>query len=36
MSQVVYGYTLAEIARHLGVHCATAGRLLKVAEENAK
>ena len=32
----VHGYTLAEIANHLGVHYATAGRLLNLANDDAK
>ncbi|MGC8763986.1 MAG: REP-associated tyrosine transposase [Acidobacteriota bacterium] len=35
-AHVVHGYTLAEIAKHLGVHYATAGRLLKLAMNDAK
>lgn len=31
-AHVVHGYTLAEIARHLGVHYATAGRQLRRAD----
>lgn len=34
-AHVVHGYTLSEIAKHLGVHYATAGRLLKVEMDNA-
>ena len=35
-AHTVHGYTLAEIANHLGVHYATAGRLLKLADDDAK
>jgi hypothetical protein len=35
-AHVSYGYTLAEIAKHLGIHYSTAGRLLKLANDNAK
>ncbi|MEW5764517.1 MAG: REP-associated tyrosine transposase [Acidobacteriota bacterium] len=35
-AHVIHGYTLAEIAKHLGVHYATAGRLLKLAERGGK
>ncbi len=34
-AHVIHGYTLALIAKHLGVHYATAGRLLKLAERDA-
>jgi len=35
-AHVSYGYTLAEIAKYLGIHYSTAGRLLKLANDNAK
>ena len=35
-AHVFYGYTLAEIAKHLGIHYATAGRLLKLSDGPSK
>lgn len=35
-AHTVHGYTLAEIANHIGVHYATAGRLLKLANDDAQ
>ena len=35
-AHTVHGYTLAEIANHQGFHYATAGRLLKLADDDAK